>query len=325
MTTAWILALLGAALAYVNGANDVSKGIATLVGSGVADERRAIAWGTVCTALGAVCGATFASAMVSTFGGGMLVAGTAQTLPAAIATLVGAASWVLLATRTGLPVSTTHAIVGAIVGVGAAAYGIDGVRWSALGTKVFLPLLLTPLVSLSLVVGLLKFTRGRAVLSETNRTLNALHWLTAGATSFARGANDGPKIVGLMLAASALQRGHAFARSTLFAVVTLGMVAGSVIAGRRVTNVLSRNVTPMDHREGFLTNLVTAVLVILGARYGLPMSTTHVSAGGIIGVGLQRDSLDRVTLRSIALAWVVTLPAAAGLGLIAYGLIRALS
>jgi len=360
------LALLGFALAFVNGANDVSKGIATLVGSGVSDYRRAILWGTFWTAVGGLLGAVLATAMVTTFGNGLLAHGTAQTVGAGIATLVGASAWVLIATRTGLPVSTTHAIVGSLVGVAAVAYGVDGVRWSALAGKVALPLLLTPLLALGLVTILLKATKrfagpglaqmpdclcaevtpGEPVLGSASSTvahaasvmrlhlvvatqnscavdrpqtarltLDHLHWFTAGAASFARGMNDAPKIVALVLAASALQGATAVGSRVLFVLVTTGMVLGSLVGGRRITRVLAEKVTPMDHREGFLANLVTAGLVTAGATLGLPMSTTHVSSGGIIGAGIQRSSLNTKTLREIALAWVITLPAADALGI----------
>lgn len=368
--TAVTLAALGFALAYVNGANDVSKGIATLVGSGVSDYRRAILWGTLWTAIGGLLGAVLATAMVRTFGNGLLAPDTTQTLGAGVATLVGASAWVLIATRTGLPVSTTHAIVGSLVGVAAIAYGVDGVRWSALGGKVVLPLLLTPMLSLALVTLLLKSTRrfaGPAVAhmpdclcaevapmgpvlagisssagpqavgamrvqlvvapqascaverpQAARLTLDHLHWFTAGAASFARGMNDAPKIVALVLAASALGGSSTLGHPPLFILVTTGMVLGSLVGGRRVTRVLAEKVTPMDHREGFLANLVTAGLVTAGATLGLPMSTTHVSSGGIIGAGVQRSSLNTKTLKELVLAWVVTLPAAAALGIGAF-------
>ncbi len=89
-------------------------------------------------------------------------------------------------------------------------------------------------------------------------------------------------------------------------------------AGGRVTKVLAKDVTPMNNREGFAANLVTAALVTTGALHGLPMSTTHVASGGIFGAGAQRGALNPVALRSILLAWVFTLPAAAGLGACVY-------
>jgi PiT family inorganic phosphate transporter len=376
MTVVLVL-LVGVFLAYVNGANDVSKGIATLVGSGVTDYRRAIFWGAAWTAAGGFVGALFAGAMLTTFGNGLLAPGTTPTFAAAVALVLGAAGWVLFATLTGLPVSTTHAIVGSLTGVAALAYGTGAVRWSALGGKVFLPLLVSPFAALLLTGLLLRATRRRAGVTEARTdclcaevepavvvaaaasfqrssalapaelnlrvttgpaeacatsqpaavrlTLDHLHWLTSGATCLARGMNDSPKMVALLVAASALAGKATIPAPTLFAVVTVAMVAGSLVAGRRVTRVLAEKVTAMDHHEGFSANLVTAGLVTAGAIYGLPMSTTHVSSGGIISAGSARGALNRKTLRDIVLAWIVTLPAAAGLGMVAYLVASAIS
>lgn len=369
--TAMMTLLAGAALGYANGSNDVSKGIATLVGSGVTNYRRAILWGSVWTAAGGLLGALFAEAMLKTFGNGLLMASTPQLLSAAVATLAGAAAWVLLATRFALPVSTTHAIIGALVGAALIAYGADAVQWSVLGNKVFVPLLLTPLASLLITWGLLRFFGSRvihsdclcaetepsplllpngatpalsvAVRTETFHfvrgstaacdrshpaaarvTLRHLHWLTSGATSLARGMNDAPKIVGLALAASALGAGKGITSPMLYGAVTLAMVLGSLLAGTRVTKVLAEGVTPMNNKEGFVANLVTAALVTTGSIHGLPMSTTHVSSGGIFGAGASRGSLDVSALRSIVLAWLVTLPAAGVLAALAFVVISSL-
>lgn len=367
MTLASLLVLAtGALLGYVNGANDVGKGIATLVGSGATDYRRAIAWGAAWTAIGGLLGAVVAGAMLVTFGKGLLAPGAAPSFAAALATLVGAAAWVLVATRTGLPVSTTHAIVGSLAGVAVIAHGAGAVRWSALGGKVLLPLLVSPVASFVATGILLRATRARrgaaahgadclcaeieqaAVAAEGvgavrtalsspqvritvgpaevcaaratpvvgfRVTLDHLHWLTSGATSLARGMNDAPKMVALIAAASLLSGGAAVASTApLFVLVTVAMVVGSLVAGRRVTHVLAEKVTAMDHREGFAANLVTAALVTAGAVLGLPMSTTHVSSGGIVSAGVQRGSLHSKTLRDILLAWTVTLPVSALLG-----------
>lgn len=357
----------GAALAYANGSNDVSKGIATLVGSGVTDYRRAIIWGTVWTGAGALLGGLWGSAMIATFGKGLLDPVVTPTIVAALAMLIGAAGWVFLASRTGLPVSTTHALVGAVVGVAYLAYGPASIQWSALGAKVFLPLMLSPAVSLGLTLLLLRSLPeqesgaplGDCLCVETQPvemnmdrtgavaagslvpmtlslatggreqcvrerpqavrlTLDHLHWLTSGATSLARGMNDAPKMVALVAAAAALAGPTALPMYTLLALVALGMLTGGVIGGRRVTHVLAEKVTRMDHREGFAANLITAVLVTSGAVYGLPMSTTHVSAGGIVGAGMRHHQFDRRVMRDILLAWVVTLPVAALLGIASY-------
>ncbi len=383
MSTEGLLVLLaGSLIAFVNGTNDVSKGIATLVGTGLSDYRRAIRWGTFWTAVGGLAGALFAGAMVTTFGKGLLAPDVAANFPAALASILGAAAWVLFATRTGLPVSTTHAIVGSVVGVAAIAYGAGAVQWGALGGKVLLPLLLTPVISLMATAALLQVFRSRGRGREANAqraaadclcaavepaklvslgmasgstasflvappevrlstgtsaecaaqpaaarvTLNHLHWLTSGATSFARGMNDAPKMVALVLAASLLSGSAAVSSGLAFAMVTASMVGGSLVGGRRVTHVLATKVTPMNHGEGLAANFVTSLLVAVGAVGGFPMSTTHVSSGGIIGAGSQREKkgLNFNTIREMLLAWVVTLPASALLGAASYGLAKLL-
>ncbi len=140
------------ALAFANGTNDVSKAIATLVGSGIANYRTAIVWGTAWTVLGACTASLVATAMVKTFSSGLITPGTATPPILALAVLLGAMSWVLIASRTGLPVSTTHALTGAIVGAGVAAFAGEALIWSAIGKKIALPLFLSPLLALILSV-----------------------------------------------------------------------------------------------------------------------------------------------------------------------------
>jgi PiT family inorganic phosphate transporter len=367
--------IAGVLVAYFNGANDVSKGIATLVGSGLTNYRAATLWGTVCTGLGGLSGALVAGAMVQTFGKGLLANGTVPSFIAALATILGASACVAIATRTGLPVSTTHAIVGSIAGVATIAYGLHGINWSSLLGKIALPLLLSPVLALALTLVAIRVLRsvqrhfpGDADCACTTLELSPvpagiamdgsaladlslpsfgikvaktqecaadrttflgisahhLHWFTSGATSFARGMNDAPKMVAIVLAAAMLH-GTFQIRPAAFVLVTLGMVAGSWLAGRRVTKVLAEKITPMDHWEGFLANAVTAALVLPGAALGLPMSTTHVSSGSIMGIGLQnRNAVNWRTARDMLLAWVVTLPVAGFLGVLIYLSLRAI-
>jgi PiT family inorganic phosphate transporter len=131
--------------------------------------------------------------------------------------------------------------------------------------------------------------------------------LSASLVGFARGLNDTPKIVGLVVGigtVSALQ-------GTL--AVGVMMAAGGLIAARRVATTLSKEITPMTPGQGLVGNLATSVLVMSASRFGLPVSTTHVSTGAIFGIGGGEGSLDRRTVRQVLAAWVVTLPVAAGI------------
>lgn len=374
MNLAVVTALVfGAALAYANGSNDVSKGIATLVGSGVTDLRRAILWGVFWTGVGAFSGSILAAAMIQTFGKGLLGAGITPTFSAAIASICGAAVWVAFSTRFGLPVSTTHAIVGSLSGVAVVAYGIAGINWLALNSKILLPLLVSPILAMALTWALTRFAGSSAgaqaqdcacvavsscpalVTAEDDGAaaflvgvpqlhlkvanseeceresgwaaklkLDHLHWLSSGAVSFARGLNDAPKLAALVLAVAALSHLSARLNGATFLLIAIGMMAGSWIAGLRVTRVLAENVSPMNHREGLLANVVTALLVGPGAAMGLPMSTTHVSSGAIIGIGTQNGGADWGTVKSMLWAWVLTLPGAAAIGIGCYYLISSL-
>jgi len=143
------LVVLVFVLAYLNGANDISKGIATLVGGKVIRASTAIIWGTLTTTLGAIIGVAITGGLLKTFSSGILSHPvTAITFPIAVA--IGAIGWIFFATKTGLPVSTTHALTGAIVGTALAQLGAAGVVWQALIKKIALPLALSPLISFTL-------------------------------------------------------------------------------------------------------------------------------------------------------------------------------
>lgn len=308
-----LAAMLG--LAYANGANDVSKGIATLVGAGVTDYSRALLWGTLWTGVGAVVSAFAARELVATFSVGLLTDGVRFGPQAAIAVLLGTIGWLLLATRTGLPVSTTHSITGAIVGVGLISASGSSVAWEKVAQKAALPLALSPVLAVGLGLGAYALLR----VSPERVPYAGLHWLTSGGTSMARALNDTPKIVALgagFLVVPSAERVPAW----IFLATAAAMVAGSWAGGRGVTHTLAERVTQLDDREGLGANLATALLVSIASTRGLPVSTTHVASAAIIGVGARRGwgAVRWRTVGEVVLAWLVTLPVAALIGIAAY-------
>ena len=153
------LAFLAACLAWANGSNDVSKGVATLVGSGVSNERTAVLWGTGWTVAGALLAAFATQGLVATFSGkGFLARPIAG--PGFLASVaLGAAAWVLFASKTGLPVSTTHAITGALAGAAIVAQGAGTLHWGFLARKAILPLALSPIASIALLYAIFPLLR----------------------------------------------------------------------------------------------------------------------------------------------------------------------
>ncbi|MBI3615638.1 MAG: inorganic phosphate transporter [Candidatus Omnitrophica bacterium] len=354
-------------LAYTNGANDNFKGVATLFGSRTASYRQALAWATVTTFAGSLTALWLSGGLIRVFSGKGLVPAALTTDPSfLLAVGLGASFTVFLATMTGFPISTTHALTGALVGAGWMAAGPQ-INLGKLGQSFFLPLAASPILSLGLTTLLYPtFRRGRervgvtkqlclcvgpvrepvivqqggaAILSSTGarltvgelsqcveqyqgvllgidaqRVLDFLHYLSAGAVSFARGLNDTPKIVALLIAAQAL---HMDARASFF-LVGAAMAVGGILSARRVARTMSERITSMNHGQGFSANLVTSVLVILASRLGTPVSTTHVSCGALFGIGLANGAVRRGMVQSIILSWLITLPLAACLGAALY-------
>jgi len=376
MELSWLALLLVMALAYANGTNDVSKAIATLVGSGVTNYRTAILWGTIWTVAGAGLSAFVASAILKTFSTGLIQPGITTPSALALAILIGAMAWVLVASRTGVPVSTTHALTGALVGVGLVSLGSQGLAWPAIAGKIGLPLLLSPVLALTVsflvhpvvrlvaerwegtCLCLMPASRALVTIDAQGNTrtllqtsalgqpvvavplqcdraglkgltvgLDSIHWLSSGLASLARGANDTPKIMAmLLLSGAAASWPSATVQFGTLIAVALAMGLGSYIGGFRVTEVLAKKVTRMDHVEGLSANLTTSSLVLVSATMGLPVSTTHVSSSAIIGIGLLKGpkAVRWTTVRDMVLAWIVTLPAAGILAALAYFLLSKL-
>jgi PiT family inorganic phosphate transporter len=370
-----VVLLVAAALlvAFANGANDNAKGIATLVGSRMAALKPALRWANLTTFLGAVAAIPMAlyvnTTLVTAFGGsGLLPKGAAITGEYLFAVGVGAALTVLLATRLGIPISTTHGLLGALLGAGLVAVGPSQIVWSTLGARFVLPLLLSPVLSgLSTLVlykvvhaalagrlekqmclcvedtyhpvadrsgGLVLLATGRTLTIDESQQCEARYagtvlsvsthevlrkglFTTGGLVSFARGLNDTPKIVGIIVAAGALSLGPGMA------LVAVSMLAGGLLLTRRIAHTMAERITDMDAEQGFVGSFVTAVLVILASYAGLPVSTTHVSVGALFGIGVATGTARVKTIATILVAWVTTLPLAAGIAAALYLGIRA--
>ncbi|MEM6551628.1 MAG: inorganic phosphate transporter [Planctomycetota bacterium] len=358
-----VILVAAVALAFANGANDNSKGVATLVGSGLVRMKPAIVYAAVATAAGSVAAVWIGAELASKFKGKGIVAEsiiTSTSFPACVG--LAAAATVLLATRLAMPISTTHAMVGSIIGIGVAG---NGLSWGAVWSKFFYPLLASPLIAVVLAAvvyllfsGVRRVVRidretcvcvneqwvpvevkadGALMMSSTGlpltveqesacaprykgrmlgvsaqSVLDKCHYLTSGAVSFARGLNDTPKVAALMIGLSFMTDWQAVV------IVGVGIAVGGLLAVRRVAQTMSHKITGMNDGQAFTANLNTAFLVIVASKWGVPVSTTHVSCGSLIGIGAASGRGRWKMIATIVAAWVTTLPVAAVLGAVCW-------
>lgn len=146
--------------------------------------------------------------------------------------------------------------------------------------------------------------------------VDSAHFLSSGAVSFARGLNDTPKIMALLLVIKSIGISYGMIA------VAAGMAMGGLLNAKKVAETMSKKITEMNHGQGFTANLVTAVLVIFASKLGVPVSTTHVSVGAITGMGLVTKKASLRVVGQIALSWVLTLPIAAILSAVVYAVAR---
>ncbi|WNW01012.1 anion permease [Tenacibaculum sp. HL-MS23] len=319
-------------LAYSNGANDNFKGVATLFGSGTTNYKKAINWATITTFSGSIAAIFLAEELVKNFSGkGLVPNELIQTPIFAISIALGAALTVFSATKIGMPISTTHSLVGGLFGAGVMAVGTE-FNFNKLGSTFLMPLIVSPLIAaiLSLLAYLLfKFLRKKAPsLNKENPTLftinfskllDSLHYLSSGVVSFARGLNDTPKIVGLLIIINTID-----IKWSMISVAII-MALGGLLNAKKVGETMSKKITKMNPSQGLTANMITGLLVTTASVHGLPVSTTHVSVGSLFGIGTVTKKANYKVIGKIILSWVLTLPIAAFMSAIIFKVLETIA
>ena len=354
------LLLLGAVglLAWANGANDNFKGVASLRNARGFTYRRALLWATAFTFAGSVAAALLARGLLPVFSGAGIVPEATVALPSfAAAVALGAGAAVAAASRIGMPVSTTHALMGALAGAGVAAVGWANVHFAFLLGTVAIPLLLSPVLALLL-------TKGFAPLVA--RSWRESRTCVCAVSSASFPAQDGAAALPTVLTELVVDTPQAcavhgaeiprfdfgdaahwasaafisFARGLndtpklvalmsvssvgAFAGVGAAMALGGLLGSMAVARVLAEKIAWIPPEEGLGANLVTASLVALASGWGLPVSTTHVSVGSLFGLSANPGRARTNMVRDILLAWLFTAPAGALFALAAFLVLRSL-
>ena len=297
---------------YINGFHDTANAIATSVATRALHPRQAIAMAAAFNFIGAFAG----TAVAKTIGAGLVDEGTTSTAVIAAA-LVGAITWNLITWWLGLPSSSSHALIGGLLGATLIAAGTGAFKIDGIVNKVVLPMISSPLigffVALALVV-LLFWVFSRAPRRPMTTAFRRLQILSAGFMAFSHGSNDAQKTMGIITLA--LFAGGIIPTvdvpAWVIIVAASAISLGTAVGGWRIMHTMGHRVVKLEPVHGFAAETTAATVILVAAHYGMPVSTTHVVSAAIMGVGSARGvrGVRWGVARSILLAWVVTIPLA---------------
>ena len=303
---------------FTNGFHDTANSIATSVSTRALSPRAAVLSAAVLNFLGA-----FVSFEVAATIAKGIVDQEIITLEIVLAGLVGAITWNLITWYLGLPSSSSHALIGGMVGSAAAADGFDVVKWGGLKEKVLIPSLLAPVlgavVAAALMLVLVWLIRNRAP-GLVNRLFRRLQLVSGAFVAFTHGTNDAQKTMGI-IALALVSSGHLssdFEKPPLWVIVSAAaaMGFGTYAGGWRIIKTLGMRVAKLEPPQGFAAQTACAAILWTTAHQGFPVSTTHTISGSVLGAGAS-TKLSAVrwgVAGNILLAWVLTLPSAALVG-----------
>ena len=316
--TLTLIVVIGLAVAfdYINGFHDTANAIATSVATRALRPQYAILMAASFNFIGAFAG----TAVAKTIGSG-LVDDASTTQAVVAAALVGAIAWNLITWRLGLPSSSSHALIGGLLGATLIATGTGALKVNGIATKVLLPLVSSPVIGFAAAFALtiaLYWIFRRADRRSATRGFRRAQVLSAGYMAFAHGSNDAQKTMGVITLAlfSAKVIPSVDVPVWVIVVSATALSLGTAVGGWRIMKTMGQRVADLEPVHGFAAEMTAASVLVGTAALGMPVSTTHVISSAIMGVGTSRGvrGVRWGVARSILTAWVLTIPAAGILG-----------
>lgn len=318
-----VVVLVAVGFDFTNGFHDTANSVAPTIATGALSPRNAV---MLSSALNLV-GAFLSLAVAATIASG-IVSQTSITLPVVFAGLVGAIAWNVTTWYFGIPSSSSHALVGGVVGAMMAHAGSSAVVWSGIVGKVLVPSIAAPIFAL--VIAAVATTMSRRLMRRAAEETK--HWgVRAGQVgssallSIAHGTNDAQKTMGVItLALIANGTLGAGAATPHWVVLTCGLAiaAGTLIGGWRIIRTMGQGFTDLSPTQGFASQMTSSAVILTSSHFGIPLSTTYVATGSILGSGVgtkQRPVRWRLAGR-VGLSWLLTIPAAGLCGAAAFAM-----
>jgi inorganic phosphate transporter, PiT family len=313
---------------FTNGFHDTANAIATSVGTRAVTPRTAV----LIAAVANLAGAFVTTAVATNVAKGIIDANLA-TLQTLLAALLGAIAWNLLTWWFGLPSSSSHALIGGLVGAALAQSGAEGVLWHGLAHKVVIPALLAPAIAFAggfLLLLLIYWVFSWIHPGIANRGFRLGQLGTGTWVAFTHGSNDAQKTMGVIALALVLHSGGDVSELTIptWVKVSAGLAIGlgTYAGGWRIIRTLGQRVFKMEPESGFAAQAAAGTTIYLATRYGYPLSTTHVISGAVMGAGATRrlSAVRWGVAGNIVIAWVLTIPAAAAVAALIYWPVQAI-
>lgn len=318
-----LVGLIGVALLFdfLNGLHDAANSIATIVSTRVLRPQYAVLWAAFFNFIAFL---VFGLHVANTIGSGII---EKDVVDAAVifAALVGAIVWNLITWALGIPSSSSHALIGGLVGAGVAKAGLAAAVWSGL-SKTLLAIVLSPMVGFLLalvLVAVVSWLSVRSTPFAVDRAFRVLQFVSASLYSLGHGGNDAQKTMGI-IAVLLYSQGYMGADFNIpFWVVIscqAAMGLGTLMGGWRIVRTMGLRITKLTPMQGFCAETGGAATLFMATYLGVPVSTTHTITGAIVGVGASRrvSAVRWNVASSIVYAWVITIPASAAVAAATY-------
>jgi len=325
-----LIGLIAVALLFdlLNGLHDAANSIATIVSTRVLRPQYAVLWASFFNFIAFL---VFGLNVAQTIGTGIIEPSIVDT-QVIFAALIGAIVWNLITWALGIPSSSSHALIGGLLGGGMAKAGISAAVWSGL-TKTVIAIVLSPLVGFVLamvLVAIVSWASVRSTPFAVDRAFRILQFGSASLYSLGHGGNDAQKTMGI-IAALLYSQGHLGAEFYVPFWVVLAcqsaMALGTLMGGWRIVRTMGLRITKLTPMQGFCAETGGAITLFMATFLGIPVSTTHTITGAIVGVGAARraSAVRWNVASSIVYAWIFTIPASAIIAALAYWLVSPLS
>src|SRR3954453_12499687 len=321
-----LVAVVGTALAFdfTNGLHDTANVVDTAISTRAVPPRLAVLFASILNFVGA-----FISLKGAANIGSGTVAADQVTMTIVFAGLIGAIAWNLATWFFGLPSSSSHALIGGVVGATFAAHGADAVQFSGLLDKVIVPALVAPVLTLVVAGGAILIAYrivGRQRPGPVTRGFRLGQWVTGSLFSLSHGTNDAQKTMGIMFLALVangnLQPSDSVPTWVVVSAAT-AIACGTYVGGWRIIRTMGMRIIKMDPPQGFAAQGAGAAVILSASHVGFPLLPTHVMSGAIMGAGAAKrlSAVRWGVAGNIVVAWVLTLPASAAMGAFTFGVV----